>query len=382
VGELVTWADGVEVAPAPHHHEVREVVLEDTGWSSSTWISSDGAAYQRTFDPFADIWRWSGPKSATEDARGALCVSVGTSVHRRTLCVARAVALAWIDLPDASSTTWHAAKVFEGPLCAETIGWIVPGSQPSGRAEAHAPADVRTDPDDEWTTLCYAWFSLAGELEQRFDPTVHGAYEVSRRGWLRSPYTGATTRGVRSPLCGRRWASLVELGHVWLDEAVRRSFGSDPPRAHVVVRAEDDGREPCAFPFEWGAPRSAHRRALDDVRALVEAGRDASSVCTTLRISRSTLWTRLHHAARTSPASDLPWLVRFVPSAVRAVATDGLRAGETLSAIRVRVVGDARVGSTMRDMPRSDCFALVRLAMELALRHQWLRRHDENMSLQ
>ena len=224
VGELVDWTEGVETAPGPDGYVVRQVAHGEGAWSSTTWISADGAAFQRIYDPFSSRWLWYGPKTYGCDADRTFRVSVGTSTGRRSLAVARAIALAWISVPGRRDRKWHAVQVFEGPLSAETVGWVTAGTKPLGRAPAAPLPAVRPRADDEWAPLEYVWFSPAGDVE-RVLPRDSG-YAISRRGWLRAP-SGNCTQGVLNER-GERWASVRGEALIGLAEAVLRSFGSNP----------------------------------------------------------------------------------------------------------------------------------------------------------
>lgn len=360
VGEIRNGGDG---ETAVDGRRIRQIVVPSTLWSSSTWISEDGAAYQRVFDPFSHAWLWYGPKTCSHEARGGFKVSVGTSVDRTSMTLARAIALAWVDVPGDVGRNWHATQIAEGSLRAQTVGWVQAGTRVAGVAKACALAAAFPASNDVWVPLRYAWFSAAGELEREVDGS--SGYRVSQRGWLCSP-SGAMTQGSRGP-DGRRWAAVKNESHVWLDEAVLRSFTSNPPYPCLIKFAL--GGEVDADNMEWGAcRRRVVPQGIAEVEHLAVRGQSAAEICNGLHISRSTLWTRMQHAARLLPRHALFWVSRLVPSTLRRCVARGLEAGHGAMTLCEMARNDEQFGPACKEMHRRDLHQLVLVAVELVIR--------------
>ena len=98
VGELIAGGDGLQLAP--DGREMRQVpCTAPTNVSAQTWVSADGAVRQRYYNPLADAWHWGDVKQVDEH----MCVPVGSvCAGGRThhVPVVRAIALAWVRLPE------------------------------------------------------------------------------------------------------------------------------------------------------------------------------------------------------------------------------------------------------------------------------------------
>eukprot|EP00967_Tisochrysis_lutea_P121475 scaffold200260_cov43-Tisochrysis_lutea.AAC.1 len=67
----------------PRGELLREILVPHMDWTSTTWISADGIAYQRTFNPWTDEWAFGDtPKAMGETAVGELTLHVGAQQMR------------------------------------------------------------------------------------------------------------------------------------------------------------------------------------------------------------------------------------------------------------------------------------------------------------
>ena len=373
VGELVEWRDGEEMGPGGV--VLREVVVPHSLWSSSTWISADGEAYQRLFDPYHSTWTWHGPKRWAGGGRGgdaAASVMVGASSMAKPMRLERAIALAYVDCPH-SAYEMHAAQVFPGPLCASTVGWGLAGTVAHENAPSHAHRlpDARPRPDAEWQPLRYTWFSPADEPAEVFDEAVYGGYTVSQSGWVRSPHTGVATRGVRSP-SGRHWVSIVGAGHIWVDEAVLRSFTSSPPFRCRIRHLRGIGTDDVDA-LEWGERVAGNQRHLALCRSLA-SGSSASELCAARGVGRGSMWELLKAAVRELPSAELQWTARLVHPLVRDEVSRMAELMLPLSEMKRRI-DEAMVAShTWRSIDECDRFGMIQVSFELHLRQQYRAR--------
>ena len=70
------------------------------------------------------------------------------------------------------------------------------------------------EPTDVWRSLQYQWRSLCGEVVHTLEQDTTGEhYQISARGWFKSPYRTRCTRGVRST-DGRYFAYVADVGSV------------------------------------------------------------------------------------------------------------------------------------------------------------------------
>lgn len=378
-GEIIESSDGVEVAPSGE--ELRQIVHDsehgEVRWHNSTWISRNGSAYQRIFDPTdRGEWELRGPKSLVPGPTGELLVTIGAGSGTRRVRLVRAIALAWVECPEclADGGTWHAKMIEEGPLDASRVGWVA--ARRTGPTPLAAPLAAPPPPDEEFFPLRYEWMAVGGEVQESFSPQIYGAYQISRNGWLRSPHSGVQTRGIRCP-SGRRWAPIAGAGFVWLDRAVLYSFAGAPrgrARAAHRGRVDDNAlRNLFWVPIET---RETERATTELLRLHIEAGASADEICSSCGMSRSAMWQRLAIAATEHPWTQLRWLRRLVAPRVVAML-ETLPRHLPLAELYDHVDETERWADWWRSLHREDQYGMLRLAQEMHLRRAWRRRRAE-----
>ena len=377
-GRAVEDADGV--AAGPGGEELRQVVQDRIAWECSTWCSADGVVYDRVYDPFLDAFVWSAPKRVGVDpSTGHFTTTVGHDTDlKRGMRLVRAVALAWVEPPRTGGVRLQAAPLPGLPPVASNLVWVRTGVRAFVYEGAREEPVAFPPSNDSWRPLRYAWRGLCGEVVARVDESQRPPgerYEVSLRGWVRSPH-GSCTRGVRSP-SGRRYASLVELGAVWIDEAVVCSFDDDDHSKNEDNAVEVDhlnaDRSDDAYAnlrrrrLHVSQPR--HDETLDLVR-----GKSMPDVCASLGVARSTAWDRISSAARELPLSQAlsslsPLAPTFVRHAIRQSMEDGhIDAADTLSRVLDQCDSSLSSHPTWPLLDLEDRYGIVKLARTLTLR--------------
>lgn len=383
-GRPLDDADGV--AAGPGGEEVRQVVQDRIAWECSTWCSADGVVYDRFHDPFRDAFVWSAPKAVGVDATtGHFTTVVGHDTDlKRSVRLVRAIALAWLE-PPRTGVKLQAAVLPGRPPVAANLVWARTGVRSVEAEGEREEPRARPNADDAWRPLRYAWRNLCGEVVARVDESARPAgerYEVSLRGWVRSPHGGACTRGTRTP-SGRRYASLVELGAVWIDEAVLASFAGDdegdaahdqgPPTATAVRHLNGDASDD-AYANLRRVRLLVSQPRHDETVALLAGRPSLPDVCAALGVARSTAWGRIATAARELPLGEAsaalaPLAPAFVRDAVRQKMEDGdLDAADPL-ARALDALDDALASHpTWPRLERDDRYGVLKLARTLTLR--------------
>ena len=377
-GRALDDADGV--AAGPGGEELRQVVQERIAWESSTWCSADGVVYDRVYDPFLDAFVWSAPKRVGVDpSTGHFTTIVGHDTDlKRGMRLVRAVALAWVE-PPRTGVRLQAAPLPGLPPVASNLVWVRTGVRAFVAEGAREEPRGRPPSDDSWRPLRYAWRGLCGEVVARVDESLRPPgerYEVSLRGWVRSPHGGGVcTRGVRCP-SGRRYASLVEFGAVWIDEAVVSSFEGDGHSEdgdavridHLNGDVSDDAYANLRrLRLRVSQPRH------DETLALV-GGRPMADVCASLGVARSTAWDRISSAARELPLAEAlsalsPLSPTFVRHAlVHAMEVGDLDASDPLSRVVEHCDSVLSSHPTWPLLDRDDRYGIAKLARTLTLR--------------
>jgi len=369
IGEKIDWEDGLLEVEAGVF--VRQIVLEDTLWSSSTWISERGEAYQRVYNSFEEMWMWRGPKNPTVDPRsGRMNLVVGCTHQRHTLSLQRAIATAWIELPLSMHGKENAFQVFEGPLCADTVGWVIAGSGRSvggvGKANPYPEMEERRG-GEEWRPLRYVWYSLSGQPVQSYEGED---YDVSRSGWFRSNLTGRRTKGHLS-FCGRRWVSVAEEGFVWIDEAVLFTFSPSVPSFKRSVLHLSSPLSNAFATLKWGKKTRSVGHMLRDS---ILSGASLTDLRDEYGFSLGTIWSKLLCCAQTE--EDETYLYRIVPTQLRDACVSELRGGGGLVGLQAR----CRSMPALKSLSKEDSFQVCKLCIELCVRDQFRRRWEARLS--
>lgn len=206
----IAWADGLERTPRGLAREM----VQPTAWSSSVWITMDGAAYRRYYNPVARSWSaWEAVEVSLNDDRIGLALASGW------VSLERAVATAWQHRAPGSRAGIHVS----GPLDARHVAWREPEVVEEGEQDGEA-----------WRPL--RWSCGLAECD--------AAYRISSRGRLQSPHTGARTRGFAA--LGTRWAACRGAGLVDLLAAAGLVCAQVPvaPRVYAAYRALVAGLHP------------------------------------------------------------------------------------------------------------------------------------------
>ena len=235
---MIAWEDGLERSPDGVCRQLPQTRV----WSSTVWVTKAGVARRRYYN--AGTWAWnSEPYPLVVSEEGHVGIVVGSY-----LSLERAIALAWRRRHPDSNSNVHMTP--GRPYHAKYIRW-----------------DVEEEPEDD---------DIPGETWQPLDHCCgivrcDRRYLISSHGRLKSPHTGAVTRG--HVFHGQRWAACKGAGLVPLD--TRRTVVYLPPYLAQARQALITGHTPA------------------DLRGIAE----------------STAWSYMCRAAETISSADLQRLV-------------------------------------------------------------------------
>lgn len=337
-GRPIEWAagmDGVEVAPGDDSGgvEVRQIVQDRLSWECTTWVSRAGVVYDRCFDPFRNTFLWSVPKTVGMDPHtGHFTTVVGRDTDlKRSMRLTRAIAMAWVEPPRVDVKLQACVLPGREPI-AENIVWVRTGIRDiefDGVQEEPRPAPFAGD--TSWRPLVYVWRNLCGEIVGRIDERSKPPgerYEVSVRGWVRSPHGGVAVRGVRTAN-GRVAVSIAGVGAVWIDEAVLCTFDEVPADGIVTTPRHINGQrtDNSLGNLAWSQFLITQPRH-DEVLSILNRGGSLDDLCT-LGIRRSTAWDRISSAAWELPYERvLERIALLAPEALRHVLAKKMESGE------------------------------------------------------
>ena len=260
---MLRWTDGV--SKAPDGSSVREIPQRCT-WSTSTWISETGTAWQRAYNFELRIWNWSEQPLLLKEE-----IIDGNETGRMGLylewfhSIEHCIALAWLRRKPGSIA--GVIRTLGRDLHARYLSWADGG-------------DVEDDDEaglldgETWRPL--RWYIGVVPCDE--------AYMISSRGRLRSPHTDKTTRGFWYN--ETRYAAVRNAGLVDLFRAARMlQYVKIAPRIAMAV-------------------------------SVVECGQDAEALARVAGVAIGSAWSYLTTAAKYVDASTLQ---RRVP---RLVAID------------------------------------------------------------
>lgn len=367
IGEPNDWEDGIESGPSGQM--LREIVTQNSTWASSTWITVDGEAWQRTFDPFADMFVWHGPKKITEK-NGTLHLLVGATAQPQQMRLERALALAYLACPK-DFMALHATQIYEGPLTASRIGWVRAGTTCHERATVSKLPQNMPIANDEWQPLVYVWFSLSGDLLEKFEVNKYGKYMLSRRGWLKSPHTGRMTLGTRSP-SGRMWSSIAGAGHIWIDEAVLRTFASCPLfRCRIKHTHGIDSNQ--LKHLEWAELVPLCEKHVEMCQ-IMESCSSITEVIDLLHLTKGSVWERIKQVCRHVPLSKLKWTQKLIHPKINqfmeTLAPQQLTTAEKKAEIDLLM----QESTTWAAMHKNDQYGMIQITFELKQRLELEKR--------
>ena len=244
---LVTWKDGLE--RTDDGEVVREIPLAVPA-ASSVWISAQGAAYRRYYNFVDRSVSWTRLEYALDPDE----VHVGLHIPAWT-SMETAIARAWRTRAPRSNARVQVIDA-RAPLSAATLRW---------REEEYVPPEPPVLEGETWTSLRWVVNHLV-----LCSPT----YDISNYGRLRSPHTGAITRG---HWChGERWAAVKGAGLVQLRAAagLARATVHLPPRTLAAHRAMTGGMTPADYSAASDIPLDrAYRYCVDAVPFVRDAKR-------------------------------------------------------------------------------------------------------------
>lgn len=376
--ECAGGPDGVEVGPSGE--ELRQVVQEQRiPWECTTWCSQDGVVYDRCFDPFRGTFVWSAPRAVGADpVTGHFTTVVGRdSDLRRTVRLVRAIAMAWVEPPRTQVKLQACALPGREPV-ARNLVWVRTGVRSFEDDGAQDEPLPLPPTHDTWRPLRYTWRSICGDVTHRLDESSKAPderYEVSARGWLRSPH-GTNTKGVRST-GGRLYACVAGVGAIWMDEAVLCTFSPDaaPPDGTVAqpVHANGHGGDNGLANLSWAAFVMAQVRH-DATLEQLGAGGTLDDMCASGGIRRTTAWDRIAAATWELPLGRVRAVAAaLAPPFVRDTLRQKMEAGELDAADTVThcvEACDAALAEhdTWSRLDLHDRFGVVKVGRALVLR--------------
>ena len=373
----------------PTGRSMRPVSQTDAPHRPETYISRDGLArlrHVRDWKHGADEagvprrYAWADePKSLGNDG----LLAVGAS--RVTL--ARAIALAWLDVPrdlrgdDRGGDACAVLLSADGPIVARNVGWISrselrqtrtrlardgtplahandDASSSSGGAEsddARASSDEPSSDEDElWRPMRHVR-RTARTFIDTFDPVLHGAAYVSSNGRVR------TDLGPVPPCVGCDGDPVVELGPygtVGIADAVAQTFGDGPNGVRGVANHGDASATALRLvPHEARALRPAERQVYD----AFAHGATVGDIAKARGCVVSTVHTHLYRALASVELDTIGTGIwqRLVPRSVRA-------------AVQRLYAAHDELGGTLTEFRTSVETALSGDAEWLALDDKWV----------
>lgn len=334
---------------------LREILVPHMDWTSTTWISADGIAYQRTFNPWTDEWTFGEtPKAMGETAVGELTLHVGAQQMR----LVRALALAWVDPPP-----------WQGPFVAVHTGMDAPGAHNVGwvrRADLSAldlTAELYDEPSSpapevveesavEWRpvqlSVVRAW---PWGTERRFESDC----ALSHDGALVRRPDGSISRALHLP-SGEAYHTFP-YGATLLEELL-------PPEEGHSYRGGGSA--------EKKRPRHSPPR-VEEAFLLFSQGMSIEEVAEAMGASRSLTWRRLHEGALVRQEQDLPinfWerVLWHVP--LREAIADLADSGDSSLGETLRDLREELPDHVTQVLDEDDLFGMLRLARQYELRHR------------
>ena len=315
--------EGIIVAP-DSDDELRQVVYESMRADCNTWISKDGRAYTRFFNPYSGEFEF-GKQSRTISMKDdELCITVGSGTSKRTMRLTRAIAMAWLEAPRTEYALQATAHEF---VHAEYICWTRQGVrhvESCGTVQEHRGFPHETD---EWKALRYEW-KLRNDTWRTITPTTDvtlttsslkamqsDEYWISKRGWLRTPL-GHMTRGVRH--CSQRlYWNISGENAIWMDEAVLFTWAPRTTklcdRSYVAHHTNGDVGNNHFTNLTW---ITCDAPAICDYASDVKHCFSFSDFERRWGIRAATVWSRLNQLAIEGPQETLSFLVRLIPRRV------------------------------------------------------------------
>ena len=227
---LITWDDGVEyIGKRP----IREIV-QPSVWNSSIWISPDGEAYRKYYNPVTKGWgEWEEVPFSLDQAGERM----GIHLPQGWTSIETCIATAWLHRAPGSKS--HVRVVDPTKQDVTGIEWGEDETDPEGEQDSFR--------GEKWSPL--RWHCGQAECDSR--------YKISTQGRLFSPHTGKVTRGFAA--LGTRWAAVKDVGLVnllaaggvvWEDVKV-------PPRVYRAYVHIESGIHPSVHAARLGITEKA-----------------------------------------------------------------------------------------------------------------------------
>ena len=230
----VTWPDGLERGP---DGPCRQIPQKHT-WSSQVWVTRDGDARRRHYNPVSKEWTWAA--DTLPMSIGADQTHMGYTIDH-WISVDRAVALAWLHRAPGSPCT-----IVDDQL--ELVGSARTKTIPLAWAEGEYMGNEQGPMEGE------KWKALRWRCG--LCPCPAG-YEISSYGRLMNP-KGRCTRGLVFGSEGDRYAAVRGCGLVNFTVAAglrRRDVGFSPS-LYLAVEALATGRTPLEMASTHDSDRS------------------------------------------------------------------------------------------------------------------------------
>ena len=278
-----------------------------------TWISKDGLARRRHYNWVSGKHEWEEQMKGV-DASGKITISTGGKARWTT--VARAIALAWVDVPSHLQSSRPCAVMIdrEGSCEASNVGWVSRRQVCSPRQwidPQSGSSESEEDEEEVWRPLKYRRRTVH-TLVDKFEAQSHGRVWVSSNGRLTNE-VGALEeeRGGEEGPC----VSIGVYGTVPVADAVAQTFGADG----AVCGVSEDG-SCCATSIKL-VPRQRLplRPSEQQVYDSFLNGETLSDIARARGCMQSTAKVHLTRALGRMEMGDIPIRVweRLIPSSVR-----------------------------------------------------------------
>lgn len=322
VGCLITGFDGLQLDTEGNEMRQLSCTPSEHG-SSETWASCDGVVRQRYRNWLTTSWTWGMAKVPDEN----FTLQIGTSCSGGTskrVPLARAIALAWVAIPEALSRETACAGLVEvDEACiSSNIGWFSKRDVLRQRT-AYSHLSDSDDSDDEreaapeslphevWRRLRYSRRSV-NTIVANFCPRESGDYAVSSEGRVKNP-DGHVIQHYLST-SGMKQVDIADFGSVPVAQVVVDSFAS---RDGVAV---SKGGGVASYDIEIQSRQRGRLRNSEAhvFRSFLE-GSCVDAIARERGVLPATVLTYLYSAATVIDLEDIPssFWNRIVPPSVK-----------------------------------------------------------------
>ena len=353
-----------------HGVEVREIPVERKRCGSSTWISKDGYAVQRHYNPWTESWTWGEQKNVSL-ANDEMMLNIGSGRYIQTVRLVRAIALAWLTYPK-SSLKYYSRIVSAGDIVADNIGWIRLGVKCVKNIRDVEDIPVHLMGNEEWAPLVILRFDENGD---KFQDTTHDTIKISNFGILE--IDGEYMRGYVSAY-QRHYFCINKIGIVWVDDAVMNSFRESSPIPGRMYVEHIDGNtlNDCVSNLQWAEKKETRvmQKALEIYEWSMN-GFSKEEIMRQMSISDATYYNELLVSAANLPLRvirDKFWTTvvdtEILKEIDRLYGQQNPLLGDTLTKLNEYLITRNQY---IGEMSESTRFAQMKIAREYAYR-KWL----------